>query len=171
MILNEWIVKAKDSTLELIKKYDKGLEIIPDITSVCFIDIKKNIPELISEGKFEESISLISKQSIKEILKIEELDRFRMLIWIEKQYDNINRIEKQYLERVPEFKLIAAGIKNLDVLGHLNTTVMLSKEYGYKIEEIEQLPYSRCFELQLKSVIESDIQKKLIEHNKNNGKK
>ena len=32
MTLNEWIVKAEQSKLEFIKKYDKGYSTIDDIT-------------------------------------------------------------------------------------------------------------------------------------------
>jgi len=171
MTLNEWIVKADNSQLEFIKKYDKGIALIEDITILSFINIKKVIPSLIDEGKYDEAISIVLNENVNSTLKRKELDRFRILIWIQKQYENINRIEKQYLERPPDFKLIASGIKNLDVLGIKNTIDMLALGDVTKWEEIENLPYSICFEKQYKLAIESDIQKKLIEHNKNDRKK
>ena len=66
------------------------------------------------EGKFDEAISLSLSEPIRDTLKRDELQRFRILIWIEKQYEKINVIEKRYLERPPEHKMLAAGIKSLD---------------------------------------------------------
>lgn len=170
MTLSEWILQVDNSKLELIKKYDKGIEIVQDITSLSFIDIKRNIPELISDGKFDEAISIISGNSISNTLKIEPLKRFRMLIWIEKQYEKINQIEKRYLERPPDFKMLSAGIKQLDVLGITNVIDMLAGGDVTKWDDIEQLPYSKCFDKQLKLIIENDINKKLVEQNKNERK-
>lgn len=171
MTLNEWIVKAEQSKLEFIKKYDKGYSPIDDITHLSLIDIKKNIPELMQEGKFDEAISLTLSEAVKETLKRDELQRFRILIWIEKQYEKINVIEKRYLERPPEHKMLAAGIKSLDQLGIINTIDLLAGGDVTKWNDIEQLPYSKCFEKQLKLVIENDINKKLVEINKNQRKK
>jgi len=171
MTLNEWIVKAEQSKLEFIKKYDKGYSPIDDITHLPLIDIKKNIPELMQEGKFDEAISLSLSEPIRDTLKRDELQRFRILIWIEKQYEKINVIEKRYLERPPEHKMLAAGIKSLDQLGIINTIDLLAGGDVTKWNEIEQLPYARCFEKQLKLVIENDINKKLVEINKNQRKK
>lgn len=171
MTLNEWIVKAETSKLEFIKKYDRGWSPISDITHLPFIQIKKEIPDLMSDGKFDEAISIILSEPIKNTLNRDELERFRILIWIEKEYEKINKLEKRYLERQPDFEMLAAGIRSLDVLGVFNVTSMIAKEYtAYKLEEIEQMPYSRVFEIQLKSVIDGDIQKKLIEHRKNKAK-
>lgn len=167
MTLNEWIVKAETSKLEFIKKYDKGWSPIDDITYLPFIAIKKEIPDLMSDGKFDEAIAIVLSEQINQTLKRTEIERFRILIWIEKQYEKINAIEKRYLERPPDFKMLAAGIKTLDVLGFYNTTSMICEKYpAYKIEEVEQLPYSRVFEMQLHSVLMGDIQKKMIEQNK-----
>jgi len=166
MTLNEWIVKAETSKLDFIKKYDKGWSPIDDITYLPFITIKKEIPDLMSDGKFDEAISIVLSEPIKETLNRTEIERFRILIWIEKQYEKINAIEKRYLERPPDFKMLAAGIKNLDVLGVVNVVDMLANGDITKWSQIEQLPYSKCFEKQLKTVLESDIQKKMIEQNK-----
>ena len=171
MTLSEWILQADNSKLEFIKKYDEGISIIEDFTSLKFIDIKKTIPDLISEGKFDEAISWVSGDSISSILKVTEVNRFRMLVWIEKQYEKLNAIEKNYLERPPDFKMLAVGIKSLDVLGVVNTIDLLAGGDVTKWREIEQLPYSRCFEKQLKLVIENDINKKLVEQNRNERKK
>lgn len=171
MTLNEWIVKADESKLIFIRKYDKGWSPIEDITHLPFIDIKKNIPDLMGDGKFDEAISIILSEQPKETLKRDELERFRILIWIEKQYEKINQIEKRYLERPPEFDMITAGIKKLDPLGLTNTIDMLAGGDVTKWKKIEQLPYSVCFEKQFKTVIEGDIQKKMIEQNKNKTKK
>lgn len=172
MTLNEWIILADKSRIEFIRKYDKGYSPIEDITHLPFIIIKRDVPNLMNDGNYDEVISKVLSEPIKETLKRDELERFRLLIWIEKQYNKINEIERKYLERPPDFKLMAAGIKNLDILKEFNTTTMIAEKYpAYTIEAVEQLPYSRVFEFQLKLVLDSDIQKKLIEQNKNERKK
>ena len=80
-------------------------------------------------------------------------------------------MKKRYLERPPEHKMLAAGIKSLDQLGIINTIDLLAGGDVTKWNDIEQLPYSKCFEKQLKLVIENDINKKLVEINKNQRKK
>lgn len=171
MTLSQWILQVDNSKLEFIKKYDAGIEIVKDITSIAFIDIKRTIPDLIGEGKFDEAITLISGKPIKKILAIKPIKRFQMLVWIEKQYERINQIEKQYLERPPDFKMLSAGIKQLDVLGITNIIDMLAGGDVTKWSEVERLPYSTCFDKQLKSVIENDINKKLVEQNKEERKR
>lgn len=169
MTLNEWIINVEPSKLEFLKKYDEGIQVLEDFTSLPFIDIKQNIPNLFSEGKYDEGIMLVSGN--RDVLKRKEIDRFRMLLWIEKQYVKINEIEKRYLERPPEMKMISAGIKKLDSLGIRNTIDLLANGDVLKWKEIEQLPYSVCFEKQLKLVIENDINKKLVELNRQDRKK
>jgi hypothetical protein len=171
MTLNEWIIKAEQSKLTFIKKYDKGYSPIESIIHLPLIDVKKNIPYLIDEGKFDEAISICLSEPIKETLKREELERFRILIWIEKQYEKINDMEKRALERPPEFKMLAAGIKKLDDFGIVNIIDMLSNGDVTKWSEIEQLPYEVCFTKQLKTTIENDINKKMLELNKSERKK
>lgn len=171
MTLNEWIVKAEQSKLEFIKKYDNGYSPIESIIHLPLIDVKKNIPNLVDEGKFDEAISICLSEPIKQTLKRDELERFRILLWIEKQYEQINEMEKRTLERPPDFKMIAAGIKKLDAFGLDNTIDMLAGGDLTKWSDIEQLPYEKCFNKQLKTTIENDIQKKMLEINKSEQKK
>jgi hypothetical protein len=171
MTLNEWIVKADQNKLELIRRYDKGEAPIESIIHLPLVDIKKNIPDLMQEGKYDEVISKVLSEDVKVTLKRKELDRFRILVWIEKQYEEINNREKLALERPPDFKMIASGIKKLDDFGYINTVDMLAGGDVTKWSEIEQLPYEVCFTKQYKTTIENDIQKKLLEINSNDRKK
>lgn len=167
MNLAQWIIQQDQARLDFIRKYDKeGWSPIEDITHLPFISIKRDIPQLIQEGKFDKAISLVLSKKEKDILSIEPLDRFRLLIWIEKQYEKINKMEDIYLSSTPDMKLIAAGIKDLDVLGIINVVDLLANGDVTKWAEIEQLPYSKCFEKQLKLNIEKRIQDKIIEQNK-----
>ena len=167
MLLVEWIMKVDPAKLEFMRKYDKqGWSPIEDITHLPFIVIKRDIPKKIQESQFEEVFSLTLSKSMDEILKIPLLDRFRLLLWLEHQYSKINKMEETYLVSPPDMKLIGAGIKDLDVLGITNAIDMLAGGDVTKWAVVEQLPYSICFEKQLKTTIEKRIEKKLIEQSK-----
>ncbi len=164
MLLVEWIMKVDPSKLEFMRKYDKqGWSPIDDITHLPFIYIKRHIPKNIQDSQFEQAFCLTLSKPMEEILKIPPLDRFRLFLWLEHQYSKIHKMEESYLVSPPDMKLVAAGIRDLDVLGITNAIDMLAGGDVTKWSEIEQLPYSVCFEKQLKSTIEKRIEKKLIE--------
>lgn len=167
MLLVEWIMKVEPAKLEFMRKYDKqGWSPIEDITHLPFIVIKRDIPKKIQDSQFEQAFSLTLSKPMDEILKIAPLERFRLLLWLEHQYGKINKMEETYLVSPPDMKLIGAGIKDLDVLGITNAIDMLAGGDVTKWAEVEQLPYSVCFEKQLKTTIEKRIEKKLIEQSK-----
>lgn len=171
MTLNQWFLSSPRNQIDFIRKYIKINPPIPDITHLAFIDIKQTIPEHFNCGEFEQAIAIALSTSPKNILAKTEQERFELLIWLEGEYDKINKVEQKYLTRQPDIKQIAAGIRNLDILGVTNVVDMLAGGDVTKWEQVKRLPYSVCFEKQLKNVLESDIQKKLIEQNKPQGKK
>ena len=167
MLLVDWISQAEQSKLDFMRRYDKqGWSPIEDITHLPFIAIKRDIPNFIKEMQFEKAFSLTLSKPEVEIMKISPLDRFRLLLWLEHQYQKINKMESTYLVSPPDMKLIAAGIRDLDPLGITNVIDMLAGGDVTKWAEVEQLPYSVCFEKQLKNTIEKRIEKKLIEQQK-----
>ena len=167
MLLVEWILKVDPAKIEFMRRYDKqGWSPIEDITHLPFIFIKRDIPKYIENSQFEQAFCLTLSKSMEEVMKIPPLDRFRLLLWLQHQYAKINKMEESYLFSPPDIKLVGAGIKDLDVLGITNTIDMLAGGDVTKWAEVEQLPYSVCFEKQLKSTIEKRIEKKLIEQSK-----
>src|SRR5690554_3664526 len=163
LYLIDWMMQADQVKLDFIRRYDKeGWSPIENITHLPYIYVKRDIPNLIKESKFDESFSLTLAKPISEILKIPPLDRFRLLIWLENQYKIINEIEENYLVSPPDIKMIAAGVRDLDVLGLLNVTAMISRAFNYTIEQVEMLPYEKVFDLQLLMKLEKGIEKKLI---------
>ena len=168
MLLVDWITQVDQAKLDFMRKYDKqGWSPIDDITHLPFITIKRDIPNFVKEMQFEKAFCLTLSKSMDEVLKIPPLDRFRLLLWLEHQYDKINKMEEAYLVSPPDMKLIAAGIRDLDPLGVVNVIDMLANGDITKWSEVEKLPYSLCFEKQLKNTIEKRIEKKLIDQQKN----
>ena len=167
MYLIDWMNKVDPLKIDFIRRYDKvGWSPIENITHLPFIYVKRDIPNFIQELKFEEAFSLTLEKPIEEILKIQPLERFRLLIWIENQYKIINEIEEKYLTSPPDIKMIAAGVRDLDVLGITNIIDMLANGDITKWSQVEMLPYYICFDKQLKLSIEKRIEKRLIEQQK-----
>ena len=168
MYLIDWMNKVDPLKIDFIRRYDKvGWSPIENITHLPFIYVKRDIPNFIQESNFDEAFSLTLAKPISEVLKIPPLERFRLLIWLENQYKIINEIEEKYLVSPPDIKMIAAGIRDLDVLGILNVTAMISRAFNYTIEQVEMLPYEKVFDLQLLMKLEKRIEKKLIEQTRN----
>ena len=168
MTLNEWISRQEESKLQFMRTYDKlGWSPIEDITHLPFIYVKEKIPKLLEDGLFDEAFSLTLSKPMAEVLKIPPLDRFRLFVWLENQYKRINKMEEVYLHSEPDFKLLGAGIRDLDILGIVNIIDILAGGDVTKWEQVKMLPYSSCFEKQMKMTIEKKIENKLIEQQKN----
>lgn len=159
-----------------IKKYSKrngnfmGLK-LDDLTDLPYDTLKNTVPDLFDSGNFEKAIYEIIKHYKKNITfgKVRRQKNHRkllFLLWVHDQYKKINDIEAKYLYTPPEAKLLQAGIRELDILGDINTIDSLANGDVLKWNDIRQLPYSRVFDKMLKNTIEARINKKLIEINK-----
>jgi len=167
MLLINWMLKQSPAKLEFMRRYDKqGWSPIPDILHLPFIVIKEEIPKNIEKNDFETAFCLTLSKSMKEVMEISPVNRYRLYLWLESQYGKISKMEKEYLVSPPDPKMIAAGIADLDVLGITNTIDLLAGGDITKWEAVKQLPYNVCFEKQLKLLIERRIEKKLIEQQK-----
>lgn len=164
--LVEWLNSQDPAKVEFMRRYDAGWSPIDNILHLSFITIKETIPKLIEECKFEEAIATALSMDVKKIYTFDEIKRFRLYLWLLKQYEKIGKMEMDYLSSPPDAKLAAAGISDLDPLGITNTIDLLAGGDVTKWEEVRNLPYSDCFEKQLKMLIESRIEKKLIEQSK-----
>ncbi len=165
--LIDWLQQSDQVKLDFIRRYDKaGWSPIENITHLPYIYVKRDIPNFIQESNFDEAFSLTLAKPISEVLKIPPLERFRLLIWLENQYKIINAIEEKYLVSPPDIKMIAAGIRDLDPLGVLNVTAMISRDFNYTIEQVEMLPFEKVFDLQLLMKRENEIKNRYYEQNK-----
>jgi hypothetical protein len=160
--LVEWLNSQDPAKVEFMRRYDVGWSLIDNILHLSFITIKETIPKLIEQNKFEEAIATALSMDVKKIYTFDEIKRFRLYLWLLKQYEKIGKMEMDYLSSPPDAKLAAAGISDLDPLGITNTIDLLAGGDITKWAEVRELPYADCFEKQLKMLIESRIEKKLV---------
>lgn len=159
-----------------IKKYSKPLNnicgvVLEDITFLPYDVLKVEIPELFNNQQFEMAIFVILsnfKKSItfKQVKRESNSNKLLFVFWIREQYDKINKLEENYLYNPPDAKLLQAGIKELDVLGDVNTIDALANGDILKWKEIRQLSYNDVFNKLLKNTIEARINKRLVDINK-----
>lgn len=161
---------------EFIKKYSKASNklcntTIESLTLLPYSVVKEEIPNLFSEQLFEESIHLVLKHfnnkiTLRKVRKQPNNKKLLFILWIRQEYDGINKLEENYLYNPPDSKLLQAGIKELDVLGNVNVIDTLACGDVLKWEKIRKLPYNIVFDKLLKNTIESRINKRLVEINK-----
>lgn len=170
-----YLASMSNKQYEYIKKYTVPKAelcgvLLEDITYLPYDVLKHDVPDLLKELKFEQAIYEVvrhkdSKITIKDIIKAKNPHKLSFVLWLKIQYDTINQIENKYLSSHPEPKLIAAGIRDLDVLEDINVIDQLAGGDILKWQAIRQLPYNDIFNKQLKNVLENKINKKLIEIN------
>ena len=169
-------IKSIDNNYNFIKKFAKPRNkicgvTIDDLTFLPYKILKKEVPQLFEEQKFDEAIHLILKHYKKNVtfIQIKLLKnniKLLFILWVHKQYKLINETESKYLFNPPDAKLLQAGIKELDILGDINTIDSLADGDVLKWERIDNLKYETVFNKLLKNTIEARINKKLVEINK-----
>lgn len=171
MRLIEFINKIPKDQMPMIRKYSErrtkffGVH-LQDITHVSYRGIKLTIPDLLERGKLDEVIQLVFRYKRKRLYlwRVRRLDNFeklKFLFWIEDQYMLINQLEQRYWTSPPDPKMVAAGIKELDPLGHTNLIDSLANGDVLKWDEVWDLPYWKIFDKQRKAVIDRKIAKNL----------
>ena len=156
-------VGKRSNTLNLIQATE--LYYLP------YFFVKSELPELLNGGNYKAVFSVMFENKLN-FNQIKTNDAFETLLWIFDSYNDILKVEKQYLSSFPDPDLMAAGINRLNEVGELNVTDSVAQRFGYKIEEVEQLKYHKVFDLQRKMKLEADIQRDLqkIRENKQNRK-
>jgi hypothetical protein len=144
---------------------------LEDITDLPYRVLKTEVPDMFDSQKFDDAFFSILKHykkniTFKRVKKAPNNEKLLFMLWIRAQYARINEMEGQYLTNQPDIKLMQAGIKELDVLGDINTIDSLAGGDILKWESIRDLPYSEVFNKLLKNTIEARINKKLVEINK-----
>lgn len=175
MTFNEFIIRS-NSNYTFLKKFAKrnttlcGIT-LTDLTHLRYKTLKRVVPELFNEEKYNEALYEILKDTKKNVTftKVKRADNFKkyaFLLWIQDQYEVIKNLELSYLSSPPDMKLLNAGIRDLDILGDIATIDNLAAGDILKWSQIIELPYSMIFDKQLKNTIEHRISKKMNENNK-----
>lgn len=172
MKFNEFIIRSNDS-YSFLKKFAKrsntlcGID-LSDLTHLRYRTLKRTVPELFKNEKFELALYEILKDTQKNITftKVKRANNFKkyaFLLWVQDQYEVIKNLEQTYLSSPPDMKLLNAGIRDLDVLGDVSLIDNLAGGDILKWNQVIELPYSMIFDKQLKNTIEHRISKKLNE--------
>lgn len=135
-----------------------------DLTDLPYGVLKEAVPAHFKALEFDEAIHLIlssrnKRMTLKRIKRADNQKKFLFLLWTKDQMGKIAEMENTYLFNPPDPKLLAAGIRNLDVLGTVNTVDLLAGGDILKWEKVRGLPYSEVFNKLLKNAIEYRINK------------
>lgn len=156
---------------KLLKKFGKrtnkinGIEAEPLIyQSYGFVKI--DLPELMNEGDYKTIIKNFFKTTTKNKVEI-----IPFILWAYDEFQNIQKLEKEYLSSSPDPDLINAGIERLNELGETNLIDALANGDILKWEKIKALPYHKVFDKQRKMKLEADIQKDLARIQKEKAKR
>lgn len=125
--------------------------------------VKIDLPELLAKGDINGTVKRAFEEiRIKYSRKSAPISKtLPFVLWLKDELERVYELEKEYLTTPPDPKLLNAGIKDLDELGELNVIDSLAGGDVLKWDEIMKLPYHKVFDKQRKSVIESNINKRL----------
>ena len=168
-------IKLADKNYSFLKKCVKrnhslcGIT-LTDLTHLRYKTLKRVVPELFTEQKYNLALHEILKDSKKNVplwrVKMSNnFKKYAFLLWVQDQYEAIKNMEQAYLSTPPDPKLLNAGIRDLDILGDTASVDTLAGGDILKWNKIIELPYSMIFDKQLKNTIEYRISKKLNEKN------
>lgn len=173
---NQYISEIQNEDYKFIKNHARlkgelcGVN-LEDITDLPYQKLKHTVPDLFQKSEFDKAIHLILKSYKKNITfgkvkKARNAKKFIFLLWVRSQYESLNKMENQYLFTPPDAKMLQAGVKDLDILGDVNTIDALAQGDILKWKKIRKMKYSEVFNKLLKNTIEGRINKKLAEINK-----
>lgn len=121
--------------------------------------VKKTIPELFKDNKFEEIIKLIFWVTDEAIDKADERELLSFILWVKDGLEMISKYENDLLSSSPDIDLINAGINKLDMLGDLPLIDSLAGGDMEKWEAIESMPYHKVFKKMLLNKLNGEINK------------
>jgi len=169
MIFNLYASRIGPTDIKMLEKYSERLDTLLGVTMDGLIhlpyrQLKSEIPSLIASGKLEEAILMVLRSKAPKVRALSlafvgNVKKLKFVFWIQDQYKLINKLEQQYLSAPPDMKLVAAGIRDLDVLGDKNIIDTLAQGNVLKWGAIQDLPYSTVFDKQLMLAITARISK------------
>ena len=155
-----------------IRKYSKRTNILcgvecSGLIEMKFLELKETLPKLINELEFEKAFLLVLKNFDKSITlsKIKKEDNFekaKFLFWIYDELDKISKMEQQYLSGSTSKRLRNAGIESLNVFEYFNIIDSIAKEYPYTHEDVENMRYSRIFDIQYRNKLIGEIHENML---------
>ena len=184
MRFNQFIQLA-DKDYSFLKKCAKrnnslcGIS-LTDLTHLRYKTLKRVVPELFTEQKYNLALYEIIKDSKKKFIftwvynifllyrlkKTSNFKKYAFLLWIQDQYEVIKNLEQTYLSTPPDPKMLAAGIRELDVLGDKPMIRMHAMGDMSKEDYILNQPYYRIFDYNLEDTIRYRIAKRKMENDK-----
>ena len=128
--------------------------------------LKETAPILIKTGNFEKLIVEAFKDRgigifYSDVNNADYNECLYFIFWVIDEIQAINKMEADNLSADPDVKLLAAGINEMNQFGDLNTIDSLASGDITKYEQIKSLPYHVIFDKQLKTKVETNINKKL----------
>lgn len=174
MFFNQFLAQIPD--FEIVSKYAKtkdrlcGVK-VDSLISLPYWTLKKTLPDLIKEAKYEKAMHLILKNknksvSFAKLVNEDNYDKAMFFFHILNEFQKINQLEKEYLSSSPDPEWQKAGIDKLNVLEDFNTIDHIAEKYNYTHEEVKWLPYGLIFDIQLRAKILRDVEKKRFENSK-----
>lgn len=150
-------------SFNLLRKY---IEVPPKIsklllTDIRFIDVKSNIPKLITSGDYNSAVNIFINH-----FNIKRVDKILIFVHLLNELEIIAKMETENLHSKPSEKMVMAGISELNKLGVDLTIWNLANDNVSLYDEIANASYARIFSLQYKLKKESEIRKKLDVINK-----
>ena len=140
---------------------------IESITDLTFGEVAE-IKILLQNGSFlslTEMFKIIFGLTQNEIYKINVINFYHALNWIQNEIETIYEREVKNLSSSADSKMKDAGIDELNVFGEMNTLIMLGEKFGKAPQEIENWKYNLVFSLMLHQKISSEVNKRYVELN------
>ena len=170
----EQLAGLKAITKYVVAKNCLGKKSTQKLTKYPFKKVEE-LKELFSEGKIIELMCFLLSCNQRYILRRDYKEFVYFLRWIEKEFQNINRLEIE-LNRPKEgdekmmMQLEQAGAESLNKFGILNTIDSLANGDILKWGEVESLPYEMVYTKLLlnkeKAAVERNYNQIIIEENK-----
>lgn len=130
--------------------------------------LKETAPILIKTGNFEKLIIEAFKDRgigifYSDVNNADYNECLYFIFWVIDEIQAINKMEADNLSADPDVKLLAAGINEMNQFGDLNTidSLVIGWCGAYTHEEVKNMPYHFIFDKQLKTKVETNINKKL----------
>lgn len=168
---------TNEKAIEYILKYGKPTDSLNGYQSKSLLYlpyglVRITLPALQKENRHDAVIDTIMKNQHKgfKLDGASTNDKMAFYLFVKKELETIQFLERTYMSGDPEPELVAAGVANLNEFGAFASVHALAKGDILKHEAIEALPYFQVYQTLKLNKINADIEKKYI-HIKNQTKK